>query len=39
MLDVMSMCQFLTMASEMLRVVRENGGSMKYALPPESGHR
>ena len=30
MLDVMSMCQFLTMASEMLRVVRENGGSMKY---------
>jgi chromosome partitioning protein len=30
MLDVMSMCQFLTMASEMLRVVRENGGSMRY---------
>lgn len=30
MLDVMSMCQFLTMASDMLYVVRESGGKMKY---------
>lgn len=30
MLDVMSMCQFLQMASDMLRVVQDAGGSLDY---------